>query len=105
MDTTPSPEDVMKNPPAYTLKTIFEVLQERGVDWEIFFSDLPFAFVFKKFAQDAQYTQRMRALSNGAESDLEHAVDTGDLPRAARLDSNFSDLRESQAAASTVRAL
>ncbi|HKB98236.1 MAG TPA: alkaline phosphatase family protein, partial [Terriglobales bacterium] len=100
MDTTPSADDVMKNPPAYTLKTIFEVLQERGVDWKIFFSDLPFAFVFKKFAQDAQYTQRMRALSNGAASDLEHAVETGDLPSVAWIDPNFSDFRESQAAAS-----
>src|SRR5882724_11272648 len=94
MDTTPSADDVIKNPPSYTLKTIFEVLQERGVDWKIFFSDLPFAFVFKKFAQDAQYTQRMRALSNGAASDLEHAVETGDLPSVAWIDPNFSDFRE-----------
>ena len=99
-NTTPSADDVTKNPPAYPLKTIFEVLQEHGVDWKIFFSDLPFAFVFKKFAQDAQYTQRMRALSNGAASDLQHAVETGDLPSVSWIDPNFSDFRESAAAAS-----
>ena len=70
------------------------------MDWKIFFSDLPFAFVFKKFAQDAQYTQRMRALSNGAASDLQHAVETGDLPSVSWIDPNFSDFRESAAAAS-----
>jgi phospholipase C len=100
LNTTPSADDVTKDPPAYTLKTIFEVLQEHSVDWKIFFSDLPFAFVFKRFAQDAQYTQRMRALSNGAASDLQHAVETGDLPSVSWIDPNFSDFRESVAAAS-----
>jgi phospholipase C len=102
MDTTPSAADVTKSPLvfAYTEKTIFEVLQDHKLDWKIFFSDLPFAFVFKAFAQDARLTQRMRTLSNGDGGDLEHAVTTGDLPCVSWIDPNFSDFRESVAAAS-----
>ena len=99
-DTTPSADDVVTNPPSFPLNTIFEVLQDHGVDWRIFFSDLPFALVFTKFAQDAQFTQRLRALSNGDASDLAHAVETGDLPSVSWIDPNFSDFRESVAAAS-----
>jgi phospholipase C len=98
-NTTPSADEILKKPP-YPMKTIFEVLQDHTVDWKIFFSDLPFAFVFKRFAQDARYTQHMRAISNGAASDLQHAVETGDLPSVAWIDPNFSDFRESAAAAS-----
>ncbi len=28
------------------MKTIFQVLQEHGVDWKVFYSDIPFWFVF-----------------------------------------------------------
>jgi phospholipase C len=100
LDETPSSAQVKQDPPAYTAKTIFEVLQERGVDWRIFFHDLPFALVFKRFAQDAQFTNRIRAIFNGAASDLEHLTETGDLPSLAWIDPNFSDFRESAAAAS-----
>jgi phospholipase C len=98
--TTPSTSDVAQNPPAYSRKTIFETLHERGLDWKVFFQDIPFALVFKKFAQDAQYTRRLRTLSNGDGADFQHAVETGDLPALSWIDPNFSDLRESAAAAS-----
>jgi phospholipase C len=100
LDETPSSAQVRDEPPAYTAKTIFEVLQERGVGWSIFFHDLPFALVFKRFAQDAQFTRRIRALFNGEASDLEHLAETGDLPSFAWIDPNFSDFRESAVAAS-----
>src|SRR6185437_1617321 len=45
MTDTPSTTDVEHNPPGYGFKTIFEVLQEQHVEWNIFFSDLPFALV------------------------------------------------------------
>jgi phospholipase C len=99
-DTTPSADDVVRSPPSFPQPTIFEVLQNHGVDWRIFFSDLPFALVFTKFAQDAQFTQRLRALSDGAASDFAHAVETGDLPSVSWIDPNFADFRESVAAAS-----
>jgi phospholipase C len=85
--TTPSDASATVDPPAYTVKTIFEVLQEHGVDWNIFFSDMPFALVFKALVQDAQYTARMRPTSDF----LERAA-TGNLPAVAWLDPNFNDV-------------
>jgi phospholipase C len=85
--TTPSDASVATNPPAYGLKTIFEVLQEHNVDWNIFFSDLPFALVFTALAQDAQYTARMRPISEF----LDRAA-TGELPAVAWIDPNFNDV-------------
>jgi phospholipase C len=85
--TTPADSSVVNNPPRYLLKTIFEVLQEHGVDWNIFFSDLPFALIFKTLTQDAQYTARMRPISEF----LDRAA-TGDLPSMAWLDPNFQDV-------------
>jgi phospholipase C len=99
LDTTPSADEILNIPP-YDLKTIFEVLQDHNVDWKVFFNDLPFVLVFKRFARDAQFTRYLRAISNGAASDLQHAVDTGDLPSVTWIDPNFSDFRESVVAAS-----
>jgi hypothetical protein len=75
------------NPPAYVLKTIFEVLQEHSVDWNIFFSNLPFALVFTALAQDAQYTARMRPIS-----EFLNRAATGELPAMAWIDPNFNDV-------------
>jgi phospholipase C len=97
---TLSTSDVASHPPAYTFKNIFDVLQDKGVEWKIFFSDLPFALVFKNFAQNACYTQRLRGFANGDGGDLQHAVESGDLPSFTWIDPNFSDFRESVAAAS-----
>ena len=85
--TTPSDASVATNPPAYVLKTIFEVLQEHSVDWNIFFSDLPFALVFTALAQDAQYTARMRPIS-----EFLNRAATGELPAMAWIDPNFNDV-------------
>jgi phospholipase C len=85
--TTPSDASVATNPPAFTMKTIFEVLQENGVDWNVFFSDLPFALVFKALARDAQYTSRMRPMD-----ELLRRAATGDLPAMAWIDPNFNDV-------------
>jgi hypothetical protein len=90
MITTPSTASVPSDPPGYTLTSIFEVLQARGVDWMNYFSDLPFALIFKRLAQDASYTRRMRSLSN-----LLAAAQTGDLPSVAWLDPNFTDVETS----------
>lgn len=87
LDVTPSGSDVTSNPPGYQLKTIFEVLQDHGVDWMIHFSDLPYSLIFKKLAQDATYTARMRSLH-----DFIQQAETGDLPALTWLDPNFSDV-------------
>lgn len=87
MLTTPSDASVASDPPAYTETTIFEVLQEHGVDWNIFFSDLPFGLMFKKLAQDAQYTARMKPIE-----DFFNRARTGDLPAMAWIDPNFNDV-------------
>jgi phospholipase C len=90
MITTPSTGTVPSDPPGYTLTTIFEVLQARGIDWMNYFSDLPFALIFKRLVQDASYTRRMRSLT-----DLLAAAHTGDLPSMAWLDPNFTDVETS----------
>ena len=93
--TTPSPDDVAANPPGYTLKTIFEVLQEHAVDWMIYFSDLPFALIIRKLAQDAAFTARMRSLS-----DFLQRAQTGDLPSVTWLDPNYGDVPDNDDLAS-----
>jgi len=95
MTDTPSTTDVEHNPPGYGFKTIFEVLQEQHVEWNIFFSDLPFALVFKKLAQDAAFTARMRGIT-----ELVDRAKAGDLPALAWIDPNFSDVPDDPTAAS-----
>jgi phospholipase C len=53
---TPDTEKVANNfsIPGYSLKTIFEVLQEHGIDWGVFFSDIPFSLIFKGLVQDVE---------------------------------------------------
>ncbi len=87
MLTTPSDASVASDPPAYTGKTIFEFLQEHEVDWNIFFSDLPFPLVFTALAQDAKYTSRMLPFDEFA-----NAAASGDLPAMAWIDPNFQDV-------------
>jgi phospholipase C len=96
MTDTPSDASVEQDPPGYTLKTIFEVLQEHQVDdWQIFFSDLPFALIFKNLVQDAAYTSRMRSVA-----DLYERAKTGDLPSFSWVDPNFTDVPDDKSAAS-----
>jgi phospholipase C len=90
--TTPTDADVTANPPGFSMKTIFEVLQARAVEWGIFFSDLPFALIFKQLAQDATYTARMRPVS-----DFLDRAKTGDLPAVSWIDPNFSDVPDGEA--------
>jgi phospholipase C len=85
--TTPTDASVASDPPAFTVRTIFEVLQAAAVDWNIFFSDLPFALVFKALVQDAQYTSRMKPIS-----DFFDRAATGDLPAMAWIDPNYNDV-------------
>jgi phospholipase C len=87
VDTTPSGPGVPLHPPGYTFTTIFEFLQANGVDWRIFFSDLPFPLVFKTIAQKAEYTARMSSLSG-----FVSAAQTGDLPAVSWLEPTFSDV-------------
>jgi phospholipase C len=84
---TPSGSGVIDDPPGYTMTTMFEVLQDSGVDWGYFFSDLPFALVFKRLAQDATYTARMRGID-----ELVRRAHEGDLPAVTWVDPNFSDV-------------
>jgi phospholipase C len=84
---TPSDANVAKDAPGYNLTTIFEVLQSRGVDWNVFYSDLPFALVFTGIARDAQYTSRMFSIDT-----LASIARTGDLPSFAWIDPNFNDV-------------
>lgn len=89
LDTTPSGSGVASNPPGYTLQTIFEVLQQRSVDWKIYYSDLPYALIFRRLAQDAIFTQRMRPLE-----ELLQGAQTGDLPAVSWIDPSFLDVQE-----------
>lgn len=79
-------------PAGYTLRTIFEVLQERAVDWGIFFSDVPFALIFKPLAQESTFTERMRSIE-----EFLYCRETGDLPSVSWIDPNFTDVPESLA--------
>ena len=85
--TTPSDSSFTTNPPAYIVQTVYEVMQAQGVDWNIFFSDLPFTLVFQRLAQDAQFTARMRPISEF----FERAA-TGNLPSMAWIDPSFNDV-------------
>jgi phospholipase C len=80
------------HPPAYDLRTIFEVLQEHGVDWMVFFSDLPFPLVFPRLAQDAAYTARMRSLN-----EFLQRAQAGNLPSVSWLEPNFLDVPDGDA--------
>jgi phospholipase C len=90
--TTPTDASVTANPPGFSMKTIFEVLQARSVDWKVFFSDLPFSLIFKQLAQDATYTARMRVVSEFLDG-----AKTGDLPAVSWIDPNFSDVPDGEA--------
>jgi phospholipase C len=92
---TPSDASVEQQPPGYLLQTIFEVLQANEIDWNIFFSDLPFALIFTRLAQDATYTARMRSID-----ELLRRAETGDLPSFCWIDPNFQDVPDDPNAAS-----
>jgi phospholipase C len=78
------------DPPGFDLKTIFEFLQERGVEWTSYYSDFPFALIFKGIAQDATYTARIRPIH-----EFFQKAKTGDLPAVSWLDPNYEDVPES----------
>ena len=84
---TPPDGKLISNPPGFTLTTIFEVLQSHGVDWINYFSDLPFALIFQNLARDAQYTQRMRSITQFMNDAIQ-----GNLPSVSWLDPNFTDV-------------
>jgi phospholipase C len=85
---TPHTADVESDPPGYTLRTIFEVLQSCGVvDWNVFFSDLPFSLISKTLAQDAQYTAQMRDIG-----EFKRRAALGQLPSFCWIDPNFNDV-------------
>jgi phospholipase C len=93
LPTTPSTDGVMKSPPAYTRKTIFEFLRDSGIEWTIYFDfGIPFGLMFKAFAQDAYYTQRMRWLEDFPAQDFISKAKTGDLPPVSWIDPYFSDV-------------
>jgi phospholipase C len=86
--TTPSDSSfVTSGPPAYTQTTIFEVLQQYNIDWNIYFSNLPFALVFKNLCQNAQFTTRMLQVDA-----LVELAKTGNLPSMAWVDPKFNDV-------------
>jgi phospholipase C len=84
---SPHTADVESDPPGYTLRTIFEVLQSCGVEWNVFFSDLPFSLVSKTLAQDAQYTAQMRDIG-----EFKRRAALGQLPPFCWIDPNFNDI-------------
>jgi phospholipase C len=84
---TPSDYAVEQGPPGYLLTAIFEILQGAQVDWNVFFSDLPFALIFTRLAQDVTYTARMRTID-----DLAARAATGKLPSFCWVDPNFQDV-------------
>jgi phospholipase C len=84
---TPADADVPTNPPGYSMKTLFEALQEHGVEWNVFFTDLPFPLVFRKLVQDASFTERMRPMDDF----YAHAAG-GALPPFSWLEPNFTDV-------------
>jgi phospholipase C len=96
MINTPSDADVESDPPGYTLKSIFEVLHGAGIDWNVFYSDVPFALVFKTIAQDAEYTSRIRPIT-----EFVSRAKTGDLPPVTWLDPNFNDFPDDPAPGGT----
>lgn len=86
--TTPTDSSfTTSGPPAYTQTTIFEVLQQYNIDWNIFFSDLPFVLVYKNLCQNAQFTARMLTVDS-----LVSLAKTGDLPSMAWVDPAFNDV-------------
>jgi phospholipase C len=85
--TTPEESGVTIDPPGFLLKTIFEVLQEHGIDWMVFFGNVPFPLIFKRLAQDAVYTARMRSLS-----EFFDRARTGDLPAVSWIEPTYSDV-------------
>ena len=86
--TTPSGSAVTSNPPGFTLTTIFEQLQAHAVDWNIFFGNIPFALIFRRLAQDATFTARMRPFADF----LDRAA-AGGLPSVSWIDPSFSDAK------------
>jgi phospholipase C len=95
MTETPPDASVPQNPPDFLLTTIFEILQERQIDWNLFFSDLPFALIFRRLAQDASFTGRMRSID-----EFVQRAAKGDLPSFCWLDPNFQDVPDDPNAAS-----
>jgi phospholipase C len=92
---TPSDASVEHGPPGFLLRTIFEVLNEQQVEWNIFFTDLPFALIFTRLAQDAAYTSQMRTID-----EFVSRAATGDLPSFCWLDPNFQDVPDNPVNAS-----
>jgi phospholipase C len=84
--TTPSDSDITADPPGYLLTTIFEVLQDTGVEWGVFFGNVPFPLIFKRLAQDATCTAQMHPLT-----EFYARAATGDLPEVSWIEPHFSD--------------
>jgi len=84
---TPHNSDVVRNPPGYNIRSIFDMLQEQGVEWGVYFSDLPYCLVFRTVAQNAQYSARLRDINAFAA-----LAKTGDLPSVSWIDPNFLDV-------------
>jgi phospholipase C len=90
LQTTPPTSHVIQQPPAYMRTTIFEVLQQHGVEWNIFFNDMPFALLYKRFAQQATLNSRARGFS-----EFLRRAEIGDLPALTWIDPKFSDVEQS----------
>jgi phospholipase C len=70
--------------PAYTMKTIFEHLDDAGVDWRYYSHDIAFLRVFAKYRY---YTVRIQPFDS-----FMRAARDGRLPPVAWIDPNFGDL-------------
>jgi phospholipase C len=95
MNEGPPTSEVESRLPGYSLTTVFEVLQGAGVDWGIYFSDLPFELVFTNLARNATYTSGMRDIY-----EFERVARDGALPSLSWVEPNFQDVPDGQSNAS-----
>jgi phospholipase C len=70
--------------PAYPMKTIFEHLDDAGVDWRVYSHDIAFLRVFAKYRY---YTARIQPFER-----FVRAARDGRLPPVAWIDPNFGDV-------------
>jgi phospholipase C len=70
--------------PAYPMKTIFEHLDDAGVDWRYYSHDIAFLRVFAKYRY---YTARIQPFGS-----FERAARDGRLPPVTWIDPNFGDV-------------
>lgn len=71
----------------HSQRTIFDALDEKGVSWKIYFSDVPFALLYRQLSASPRLTAIERFFEDAA---------AGTLPQVAFVDPAFSGLMRPQ---------